>query len=77
MISSLFHISSGSVFLVIQDPTNKMNKTAKHKNIPMEWLHNSTRLTWNVEGFFHKSRSKRNELNSPWMHKVPVACSIF
>ena len=48
MISSLLHI----VFLVIQDPINQMNRTAKYKNILIEWLHNSVQQTWNIKKFF-------------------------
>ena len=70
MISSLLRIHklpflAGSVFWVIQDPTTHMNKTAEPENIPMEWLHNGIGLTWKVERFFHKSKSKWDELNSP------------
>ena len=55
-ISSLLHIYklpplAGSVFWAIQAPTSQMNMTAKHENVPTEWLLNSIRLTWNVEIF--------------------------
>ena len=84
MISSLLQTHkqaapvADGVFWVILDPTSQMNKTAKHENIAIRgWLHNSTRLTWNLQRFFHKSKSKWNEPNSSQMHKVPLACSII